>query len=136
MSSSLLLLAAPKAEYIELPPAQLEKLSSDDFEERETAYKAIHEWADQNLTAAPELLYKAWRANEDPEVQSRCYHLMKEMVTQREIRKGKGFLGIRMTGVMLPNKPGGPAGLRGGQRSKIFWMIHRHRRWGSEWRRL
>ena len=78
MSSSLLLLAAPKAEYIELPPAQLEKLSSDDFEERETAYKAIHEWADQNLTAAPELLYKAWRANEDPEVQSRCYNLMRK----------------------------------------------------------
>ena len=93
MSSSLLLLAAPKAEYIELPPAQLEKLSSDDFEERETAYKAIHEWADQNLTAAPELLYKAWRANEDPEVQSRCYHLMRQMVTQRKFGKGKGFLG-------------------------------------------
>ena len=112
MSSSLLLLAAPKAEYIELPPAQLEKLSSDDFEERETAYKAIHEWADQNLTAAPELLYKAWRANEDPEVQSRCYNLMRQMVTQRKFGKGKGFLGIRMTGVILPAKPGGPAGLQ------------------------
>jgi len=108
MSSSLLLLAAPKAEYIELPPAQLEKLSSDDFEERETAYKAIHEWADQNLTAAPELLYKAWRANEDPEVQSRCYHLMKEMLKLREF--SKGFLGIQMSGVMLPNKPEGQAG--------------------------
>ena len=91
MSSSLLLLAAPKAEYIELPPAQLEKLSSDDFEERETAYKAIHEWADQNLTAAPELLYKAWRANEDPEVQSRCYHLMRKWSRRGNSVKVKAF---------------------------------------------
>ena len=31
---------------------------------------------------------------------------------QRKFGKGKGFLGIRMTGVILPAKPGGPAGLQ------------------------
>ena len=37
MSSSLLLIAQPKVEYIELPPALVEQLSSDDFEVREKA---------------------------------------------------------------------------------------------------
>ena len=43
MSSSLLLLAAPKAEYIELPPGLVEKLSSDDFEVREKAYAGLQQ---------------------------------------------------------------------------------------------
>ena len=112
MSSSLLLLAAPKAEYIELPPGLVEKLSSDDFEVREKAYAGLSKWSEENIKASPELLYKAWKGNDDPEVQTRCYNLMREMVVQKEFGKGKGFLGIRMTGVILPAKPGGPAGLQ------------------------
>ena len=112
MSSSLLLLAAPKAEYIELPPGLVEKLSSDDFEVREKAYAGLHKWSEANIKASPELLFKAWKGNDDPEVQTRCYNLMREMVVQKEFGKGKGFLGIRMTGVILPAKPGGPAGLQ------------------------
>ena len=112
MSSSLLLLAAPKAEYIELPPGLVEKLSSDDFEVREKAYAGLHKWSEENIKASPELLYKAWKGNDDPEAQTRCYNLMRQMVTQKEFGKGKGFLGIRMTGVILPAKPGGPAGLQ------------------------
>ena len=112
MSSSLLLLAAPKAEYIELPPGLVEKLSSDDFEVREKAYAGLSKWSEENIKASPKLLYKAWKGNDDPELQTRCYNLMREMVVQKEFGKGKGFLGIRMTGVILPAKPGGPAGLQ------------------------
>lgn len=97
-----------EVEYIELPAAQLEKLSSDDFQEREAAYAAIQKWSEQNLTSSPELLYKAWRSNGDPEVQSRCNELMKEMLWRREF--SKGFLGIQMSSSLLPNKPEGQAG--------------------------
>ncbi|MGB2402426.1 MAG: hypothetical protein ACPIA7_03335 [Akkermansiaceae bacterium] len=97
-----------EVEYIELPAVPLEKLSSDDFEEREAAYAAIQKWSAQNLTSSPELLYKAWRSNDDPEVQSRCNELMKEMLRRREF--SKGFLGIQMSSSLLPNKPKGQAG--------------------------
>ena len=112
MSSSLFLLAEPKAEYIELPPGLVEKLSSDDFEMREKAYAGLNKWAEQNETASPELLYQAWKGNDDPEAQTRCYSLMREMLLQRKFGKGKGFLGIQMRGVILPAKPGGLAGLQ------------------------
>ncbi|NCF13035.1 MAG: hypothetical protein GWP68_06625, partial [Verrucomicrobiaceae bacterium] len=112
MSSSLLLLAQPKVEYIELPPALVEQLSSDDFEVREKAYAGLHKWSEENIKASPELLYKAWKGNDDPEAQSRCYNLMRIMVTQRKFGKGKGFLGIQMKGVFLPAMPGKPAGLQ------------------------
>ena len=112
MSSSLLLLAQPKVEYIELPPALVEQLSSDDFEVREKAYAGLHKWSEENIKASPELLYKAWQGNDDPEAQSRCYNLMRIMVTQRKFGKGKGFLGIQMKGVFLPAMPGKPAGLQ------------------------
>lgn len=112
MSSSLLLLAQPKVEYIELPPALVEQLSSDDFEVREKAYAGLHKWSEENIKASPELLYKAWQGNDDPEAQSRCYNLMRTMVTQRKFGKGKGFLGIQMKGVFLPAMPGKPAGLQ------------------------
>ena len=112
MSSSLLLLAQPKVEYIELPPALVEQLSSDDFEVREKAYAGLHKWSEENIKASPELLYKAWKGNDDPEAQSRCYNLMRTMVTQRKFGKGKGFLGIQMKGVFLPAMPGKPAGLQ------------------------
>ena len=69
MSSSLLLLAQPKVEYIELPPALVEQLSSDDFEVREKAYAGLHKWSEENIKASPELLYKAWQGNDDPEAQ-------------------------------------------------------------------
>jgi len=97
-----------EVEYIELPVAQLEQLTSDEFEKREAAYAAIQKWSAENITSSPELLYKAWRANEDPEVQSRCYQLMEEVLKRREF--SKGFLGIQMSGVLLPNKPKGQAG--------------------------
>ncbi len=112
MSSSLLLIAQPKVEYIELPPALVEQLSSDDFEVREKAYAGLHKWSEENIKASPELLYKAWKGNDDPEAQSRCYNLMRIMVTQRKFGKGKGFLGIQMKGVFLPAMPGKPAGLQ------------------------
>ena len=110
LSIALSLSTKGEVEYIELSPMQIERLSSDDFEEREKAYKAIQEWAEENLITSPELLYEAWEKNEEPEAQARCYGLMKAMLKLRRFGEGKGFLGINMGSVMLPKKPEGQAG--------------------------
>ena len=110
MALALSLALKAEVEYIELSPVQLEKLSSDDFEEREGASIAIQKWSEQNLNISPELLYEAWKRNDDPEVQARCYGLMKEMLKRRKLGKGKGFLGIQMSSKILPKIPEGQAG--------------------------
>lgn len=97
--------AEPDAAYIVLPGELLNDLSSDDFEIREKAYAGLQNWSEKNITASPELLYKAWKQSDDPETQTRCYNLMKQKVIQRKYGKGKGFLGIQMSGVLLPAKP-------------------------------
>ncbi|MDG1357402.1 MAG: PDZ domain-containing protein [Akkermansiaceae bacterium] len=110
MFVSLSAVVVAEVEYIELPPAQLEMLSSDYYEERESAYKALQKWSEQHLNSSPELLHAAWKTNDDPEVQARCYGLMLEALRLRRLGKGKGFLGIQMSGVMLPARPKGQAG--------------------------
>jgi len=102
--------AEPDAAYIVLPAELLKELSSDDFEVREKAYAGLEKWSEDNITASPELLYKAWKQSEDPEVQTRCYNLMKKKVMERKYGKGKGFLGIQMSGLVLPAKPDEVAG--------------------------
>lgn len=98
-------MAEADAEYIVLPAELLNELSSDDFEVREKAYAGLQSWSEKNMTASPELLFQAWKQSDDPETQTRCYNLMKKLVMQRKYGKGKGFLGIQMSGVLLPAKP-------------------------------
>ncbi len=105
MLESLTAVVGAEVEYIELPPAQLEMLSSDDYEERQSAYKVIQKWSKQHLDSSPELLHAVWKTSDDPEAQARCYSLMLEALRLRRLGKGKGFLGIQMSGVMLPAKP-------------------------------
>lgn len=94
-------------ERLQLPAGFLEKLSSDDFSLREKAYADLEEWSLRTLTASPELLHEAWKESDDPEVQTRCYSLMRKAILQREFGKGKGFLGIQMLGVDLPGEAAG-----------------------------
>lgn len=116
---SMPLYSEPKSdvEYLQLPAGLVEKFSSDDFDVREKAYADLEEWSLQTLTASPELLHQAWKTSDDPEVQTRCYSLMKTALLQRKYKavlqtrldKAKGFLGIQMMGEALP---GGPPGHR------------------------
>lgn len=102
----------------EMPDDALGKLASGQFKERQSAYAQLEKWAVENTKISPEALHKVWRASEDPEVKSRCYSLMKEVVIHRRFGKGKGFVGVQMEEIELPGKPG--AEVRAGVRVKMI----------------
>lgn len=104
---SVSLYSEPDVERLQLPAGLVAQLSSDDFSTRNKAYSDLEEWSLGNLTASPELLHEAWKESDDPEVQTRCYSLMRKATLQREFGKGKGYLGIQMLGVDLPGKAPG-----------------------------
>ncbi len=104
MSMSLYSERKSDVEYLQLPAGLVENLSSDHFDVREKAYADLEKWSLQTLTVAPEQLHQAWKESDDPEVQTRCYSLMRKALLQRKFGKGKGFLGIQMLGVDLPGK--------------------------------
>lgn len=104
-----MVLAEPATDPAGFPDGALKKLSSDKYTVRENAYGEMYRWAVKNIEEAPETLHGAWRASEDPEVKTRCYTLMKEMVEQRKFGRGKGFVGIRMDEFMVPGREGAPA---------------------------
>lgn len=76
--------------------ALLGKLNSDDFQVRIKAHAELRDWAQKNIASSPEQLHKEWMVSRQPEVRSRCFELMKEVVIQRQFGKGRGFIGIQM----------------------------------------
>jgi len=89
------------AEKDGMPDGAVEQLSSEKFEVRASAYAELKKWSKKNLKSSPEQLHKRWSASDDPEVKTRCYTLMKEMVVQRKFGKGKGFVGIMMDPMLI-----------------------------------
>lgn len=92
--------------YAQLPKESLTRMGSDQFSERQKGYDEIKKWSVKNLKNSPETLYAAWKKSEDPEVKTRCYTLMKEVLLQRKFGRGRGFVGVRMDDAVLPGKPG------------------------------
>ena len=116
-------------EKVALPDGVVERLASEQFQERNQAYDQLFKWTQKHLEVAPKLLYDVWKKSEQPEVKTRCYELMRESVIAREFGQGKGFIGILMNtlGVLpkgikngisvaqvLPKTPGAKAGLKAG----------------------
>jgi len=100
-------LTAAKGDAEGMPVGVVEKLASDQFETRDRAYGELSQWAKSHLKTSPELLYRTWKSSGQPEVQTRCYALMKESVMSREFGRGKGFVGI-----LMDVKPAGPGGVK------------------------
>ena len=90
VSASLAMVGAMTASA-QVPEAALQKMASAEFSVREQGYEVAKKWSLANVKTAPELLYKAWLNQEDPEVKTRCYTLMKDAVIHREFGRGKGF---------------------------------------------
>jgi len=116
-------------EKVALPDGVVDRLASEQFQERNQAYDQLFKWAQKHLEVAPKLLYDVWKKSEQPEVKTRCYELMRESVITRKFGQGKGFIGILMNtlGVLpkgikngisvaqvLPKTPGAKAGLKAG----------------------
>jgi len=103
--------AAPQRNLIvpPIPKGAVDGLSSDLYEERQKAYQEVQAWAEKNLQSSPELLFKAWKQSDDPEVKTRYYRLMRDMVEQRKHGRGAGFVGISMGEARVPGNAGQPA---------------------------
>ena len=86
----------------ELPKDALEKMASEKFEVREEGHKKLEKWVDENPDTSPEFLHAAWVASVGPEVQTRCYELMKKSVLFRKFGPGPGFIGITMQSRVMP----------------------------------
>jgi len=88
------------------PKEALVKMASDKFAERELGYENLKKWSMANMKTSPEVLFSTWKKMVDPEVKTRCYSLMKEVLILRQFGRGRGFVGVRMDSVALPGKPG------------------------------
>ncbi|MBT8036199.1 MAG: PDZ domain-containing protein [Verrucomicrobiae bacterium] len=90
----------------EIPEGVLEKMASEQYEMRQDAYARLKKWSQENIKTSPESLHEAWHTSQDPEVKTRCFTLMKEVMIQRQFGKGKGFVGVQMSETTLPRKDG------------------------------
>ena len=84
------------APAIELPPAVMEGLKSEEFAEREQAQAELLAWTRQRPDDAPEALYQQSRTAAEPEQRQRCFGVLRELVTDEYLRNGVGYVGFRM----------------------------------------
>ncbi len=96
----LVIVASASAQVV--PKDAFEQMRSDQFKIREQGLDGLKKWANNNLKQSPELLYKRWSQEVDPEVKVRCFSVMKDAVMMREFGDGPGFLGVSMEAVRLP----------------------------------
>lgn len=106
-----LLVASASAQIV--PKEALGKMGSEKFKVREQGYADLKKWASNNTKKSPEALYKTWVNENDPEVKTRCFSVMKEMVILREFGRGPGFVGVRMEDVLLPGPKADEPGIKG-----------------------
>lgn len=93
----------------DLPDGSIQKLGSDQFEERQAAYAELKKWTKENIRTSPESLREVWSQSSDPEVKTRCYTLMKEALISRQFGRGKGFVGIMMDLAVIGGQAQGKA---------------------------
>ncbi|WP_411827071.1 PDZ domain-containing protein [Luteolibacter sp. AS25] len=97
----------PEIEAKEIPLKITHGLESEQFEDREVAQKALLKWAlasgDLSITSLAAFV----RQSDDPEVSHRAFEVLREL-SDRDylVAGGKGYLGIRMEEVELPELDG------------------------------
>ena len=79
-----------------LPKEAIKLLGDDQFAKREKGQAQLLKWSLENLQKSPEMLYSAWEKEKDPETKTRCFSILKKVVTLRKFGRGPGFVGIRM----------------------------------------
>jgi C-terminal processing protease CtpA/Prc len=94
---------------IELPPAMVEQLNSEQFAVRQGAEAELLKWSRQQPGEAMDELYRQSRVAPDPEVRERCLRVLKELINDEYLREGVGYLGVRMNGftevIMIAGEP-------------------------------
>ena len=117
----------------EIPKEYVSNLTSDSFDERETAYTGLKKWAEKHPQVSSEKLFKLWSETENPELRARCLSLTKEAFLFRKKGNGQGFIGVNIRDSIVvdpdgiqrisveiigvtPDKAGAAAGLRVGDK--------------------
>lgn len=77
-----------------LPPEFLRALGSEDFKVRQQGQAELLTWARLRGDGALDELLKEYHGSGDPEVRERCLAVLKDLVTDRYLSEGPGFLGI------------------------------------------
>ena len=88
-----------------LPKEAIKLLGDDQFTKREKGQAQLLKWSLANLQKSPEMLYSAWKKEKDPEAKTRCFSILKKVVTLRKFGRGPGFVGIRMDAAIVAGGP-------------------------------
>jgi hypothetical protein len=77
-------------------PKCFDRLSSSEFQTRESAQADLLAWARQNPDPAMAELFKQSRAASDPEVRERCIEILRSLVGDEYLKEGEGYIGIAL----------------------------------------
>jgi len=88
------------------PAEKVKKLASGEFAEREKASEELKEWVLKNKNASPDVIYKIWNTQKNPEAKARCLEVLKQAVIRQKFGKGQGFVGIVLGRVKTAGKGG------------------------------
>ncbi len=87
----------------EVPSQILAALASDEFKQRESGQAGLLTWAQKDQPAALDAIFRQSRSSPDPEVRQRCLLVMRELIMERYLSEGPGFLGVVMNyGSVVP----------------------------------
>lgn len=78
-----------------VPASIVESLASEQFSDREAAQIELRNWSRKQPEKSIQELHRLALDAEDPEVRSRCWSALKDLVIEREYRSD-GYLGIQM----------------------------------------
>lgn len=94
---SILIFSGTFAVSAEVPFSILEELGADEFAHRERAQEKLLEWGRMKPGETLEPLFLQSRKSKDPEVRERCLAVLRELLNEKYLREGEGYVGIQLS---------------------------------------
>jgi len=96
LSIASLILSSPYVFAENIPAELLKSLSSESFDQRESAEDQLTELAAKRDEKFIDKIYDLCLESTDPEVRKRCMSVLRKISDKNYLKDGKGFLGILM----------------------------------------
>jgi hypothetical protein len=103
----LILFSSCLAWSLELPQKDFLNLSSQKFQDRESAQSNLLAWSRLQPEPAMDELFRQSKIADDPEVRARCLSILRELVIDDYAKEGEGYIGIGLR-PEIGNVPGDP----------------------------
>lgn len=102
-----LMLFSSATTAVELPQKEYKALGDSEFRIRENAQMELLAWARLQPGPAMDELLQQSRISKDPEIRQRCVAILRELVMDKYMSEGQGFVGIRRENKLadIPGKP-------------------------------